>query len=58
MLTRKVCFVKIFVVFLYLLSEGRWNYRRIPTMIYPRNQFDRAQAELETKFGHHIHVLQ
>ena len=40
-----------------LLSEGRWNYRHIPTMIYPRNQFDRAQAELETKFGHHMKAI-
>lgn len=37
-----------------LLREDRWNYRGLPTMIYPMSQFDRAQAELETKFGHHM----
>ena len=40
-----------------LLSEGRWNYRGVPTMIYPMDQFDRAQEELETKYGHHMKAL-
>lgn len=40
-----------------LLSEGRWNYRGVPTMIYPMDQFDRAQAEMETKYGHHMKAL-
>lgn len=40
-----------------LLSEGRWNYRGLPTMIYPMDQFDRAQAEMDTKYGHHMKAL-
>lgn len=40
-----------------LLAEGRWNYHGVPTMIYPMNQFDRAQAEMETKYGHHMKAL-
>ena len=40
-----------------MLSEGRWGYLHIPTMIYPMDQFDRAQAELETKYGHHMKAI-
>lgn len=34
-----------------MLESGEWNYRDIPTMVYPMNQFDRAQEEMETKYG-------
>ena len=34
-----------------LLTGGTWKFRGVPTKIYPRNQFDLAQAELDTKFG-------
>lgn len=37
-----------------LFKLGKWDYKNIPTMIYPMNQFDRAHEELETKFGHHM----
>lgn len=40
-----------------LLESGLWNFRDIPTMVYPMNQFDRAQEELTTKFGHHMKAL-
>lgn len=40
-----------------LLESGMWKYRDIPTMVYPMSQFDRAQEELETKFGHHMKAL-
>ena len=40
-----------------LLESGLWNYRDIPTMVYPMNQFDRAQEELETKFGRYMKAL-
>lgn len=40
-----------------MLESGQWKYRDIPTMVYPMDQFDRAQAELETKFGHHMKAL-
>ena len=37
-----------------LLSSGQWNFKNVPTMIYPRSQFDRAQQELETKYGSYM----
>ena len=37
-----------------MLGSGEWKYKDIPTMVYPMDQFDRAQAELETKYGHHM----
>ena len=40
-----------------LLSSGKWNFHHIPTMVYPMSQFDRAQAELETKYGHHMKAI-
>lgn len=40
-----------------MLGSGEWNYKNIPTMIYPMDQFDRAQEELETKYGHHMKAL-
>ncbi|MCQ2432338.1 MAG: alcohol dehydrogenase catalytic domain-containing protein [Clostridia bacterium] len=40
-----------------MLSEGRWNYMHIPTMVYPMSRFDQAQADLETKFGHHMKAI-
>ena len=40
-----------------MLSDGRWQYKNIPTKIYPMNQFDRAQAELETKYGHYMKAI-
>jgi len=40
-----------------LLARGAWNYKDIPTMIYPMNQFDRAMTEMETKYGHHTKSL-
>lgn len=35
-----------------MLTRGTWNYKNIPTKVYPANQFDRAQEEMETKYGH------
>lgn len=40
-----------------MLESGEWNYRDIPTMVYPMDQFDRAQEELESKYGHHMKAL-
>lgn len=40
-----------------MLADGRWKYANIPTMVYPMNKFDQAQAELETKYGHHMKSL-
>lgn len=40
-----------------LLESGRWNFKNIPTMVYPMNQFDRAQAELKTKYGKYMKAV-
>lgn len=40
-----------------LLESGLWNFRDIPTMVYPMSQFDRAQEEMETKYGHHMKAV-
>lgn len=40
-----------------MLASGAWQYKNIPTMIYPISQFDRAQEEMETKYGHHMKAL-
>ena len=40
-----------------MLGRGTWNYKNIPTMIYPMNRFDQAQADLEAKYGHHMKAL-
>jgi threonine dehydrogenase-like Zn-dependent dehydrogenase len=40
-----------------LLSSGEWKFLNIPTKIYPMNKFDRAQAELETKYGKYMKAL-
>lgn len=40
-----------------LLASHRWNFQKIPTMIYPMNQFDLAHQQLETKYGHHMKAL-
>lgn len=37
-----------------LLASGEWNYTKVPTKVYPRNKFDQAQEELETKFGKYL----
>lgn len=40
-----------------MLSSGEWDYKDIPTMVYPMKRFDQAQADLETKYGHHMKAL-
>lgn len=40
-----------------MLASGAWNYKGVPTMIYPMNKFDQAQADLETKYGHHMKAM-
>lgn len=40
-----------------LLASGAWNYTNVPAKIYPRNKFDQAQGELETKYGSYIKAL-
>ena len=40
-----------------LLSLDLWNYKNVPTKIYPMNKFDLAHEELETKYGKHMKAL-
>jgi threonine dehydrogenase-like Zn-dependent dehydrogenase len=40
-----------------LLESGRWEFKNIPTKVYPMNQFDRAQEELETKYGKYMKAV-
>ncbi len=34
-----------------MLERGSWQYKNIPTMVYPMSKFDQAHADLETKYG-------
>ena len=40
-----------------LLESGMWDFKDIPTKVYPMNKYDLAQAELETKFGTHMKAV-
>ncbi len=40
-----------------MLSDGTWNFKGLPTKIYPITMFDNAQGELETKYGRYMKAL-
>ena len=40
-----------------LLESGMWNFKNIPTKVYPMSKFDLAQSELETKFGKYMKAV-
>lgn len=40
-----------------LLTSGEWKFRHVPTKVYPRNQFDLAQVELDTKYGTYMKAI-
>lgn len=40
-----------------MLGRGAWNYKNMPVKVYPMNQFDRAMAEHENKYGHYMKAL-
>jgi threonine dehydrogenase-like Zn-dependent dehydrogenase len=40
-----------------MLSYGRWDFKNIPTKVYPMSKFDQAQEELETKFGKYMKAV-
>lgn len=40
-----------------LMANGSWKFTKVPTMVYPMNQFDKAQADLETKYGKYLKAL-
>ena len=40
-----------------MLAADAWNYKHVPTKIYPITMFDQAHEELETKFGKYMKSL-
>lgn len=40
-----------------MLSDGTWNYKSVPTKIYPITMFDDAHGELPDKFGKYMKAL-
>lgn len=34
-----------------MMAANDWNFKHVPTKVYPIKRFDQAQAELEIKFG-------
>lgn len=40
-----------------MLGSGEWNFKDIPTMVYPMDKFDLAQEEMDTKYGHHMKAV-
>ena len=40
-----------------LLESGMWNFKNVPTKVYPMNKFDEAQRELETKYGKYMKAV-
>lgn len=40
-----------------MLLDGSWNFKNVPTKVYPLCKFDQAQAELETKYGKYMKAM-
>ena len=40
-----------------LMESGAWNYKHVPTKVYPISMFDKAQSELSTKFGKYLKAV-
>ena len=40
-----------------LLANGEWKFTNVPVKIYPRDKFDQANEELETKYGKYMKAL-
>lgn len=40
-----------------LLESGAWNYKHVPTKVYPLSRFDEAQGELSEKFGKYLKAV-
>ena len=40
-----------------MMADGSWNYKHVPTKVYPISMFDAAQGELETKFGKYLKAV-
>jgi len=42
---------------LKMLADDSWNYKHVPTKIYPITMFDTAHEDLETKYGKYMKAL-
>ena len=40
-----------------LMESGVWNYKHVPTKVYPLSRFDEAQGDLPTKFGKYLKAV-
>lgn len=40
-----------------MLVDGSWNFKNVPTMVYPLAKFDQAQSQLETKYGKYMKAM-
>lgn len=40
-----------------MLLDGSWNFKNVPTKVYPLAKFDLAQSELETKYGKYMKAM-
>lgn len=40
-----------------LMESGAWNYKHVPTKVYPISMFDKAQGDLPTKFGKYLKAV-
>lgn len=40
-----------------LMESGVWNYKHVPTKVYPISRFDEAQGDLSNKFGKYLKAV-
>lgn len=40
-----------------MISKGQWNYKNVPTKVYPMDKFDEAHADLHNKFGKYLKAV-
>ena len=40
-----------------LMESGSWNYKHVPTKVYPISRFDEAQGDLSNKFGKYLKAV-
>ena len=40
-----------------MISNGQWNYKNVPTKVYPMDKFDEAHEDLQNKFGKYLKAV-
>lgn len=40
-----------------MISGGQWNYKNVPTKVYPMDKFDDAHRDLPQKFGKYLKAI-